>query len=65
MTQEMPYGPLTRTQAEDAARIDDDWKSKFPKSRSPGVGERIVRIVDVMPPLSPETRERLRVLLGG
>ena len=65
MTQEMLYGPLTRTQADDAARIEDDWNSKFPKGRSQGVGERIVRIVDVMPALSPETTEKLRLLLGG
>jgi hypothetical protein len=63
MTQDMLYGPRTRTQAEDAARIDDDWNRKFPKGRSQGVGKRIVRIVDIAPPLSPETIEKLRVLL--
>jgi hypothetical protein len=42
MTQDMLYGPRTRTQAEDAARIDDDWNRKFPKGRSQGVGKRIV-----------------------
>lgn len=65
MTQEMLYGPLTGAQAEDATRIDNDWNHKFQKSRSQGVGERTVRIVDVMPPLSPETTEKLRVLLSA
>jgi len=58
------YGPLTADQSRSASFWRADWEKKFgPKSTVGDIGEYVVRMTAVMPPLTEEQKSELALLL--